>query len=698
MTISGPDAAELLDFSAADAAPRQSRRWRVLLWGAVVVAVFALAAVLVPKLTIDAKRSQLTDQIAERLQIAARGQAEVVSTWLQGTQRLADPLVESELIRLFAAEMDLADGDMARLAAPQSEEERGLGVPLVDQLPFIERVITDFAANADFLAAYLVGRKGDTFATSDGAASYTALQRALAKQAVERGQTVFGPARGLPAGMAMDLAIPVFAAQVEPGTAPPVAVLVLVTPLAGSLAEILAVNLQASPGVRRTLLQLDGGALFRIAPGSAEAIREVSLDGFDLAAGEVPFARRPSLSGPDQVYSTGAMVSGPTWWIVEELEVGVAERPLETYATAAIVVAALVVIAVAVAFGAFWWRLSSLHNEALARQYQSLAGRIQAQKQLLDSINGAISEHIGLKDAEGTYVYANPAFAAAVGRDPDAIAGLDDAAIFGRGTANRLALSDRRVLKNQEAVTVDEEIYFDSSLRHLQISKAPFLDSDGTSRGIVSVTRDITELVEQRRKKERAIEQMVAALVRAIELRDPYLAGHSRRVAEFAVAVGRQMDCADDLLTTVELAANLSQIGKLAVPEAILTKPARLTEDEIRQMETHVEHAVHLLEGIEFELPVVETIAQMHERLDGKGYPKGLEGNAITLAARILGACDVFCARVEPRSYRASLAPDAVLDILQENSSRYDPKVIEALRQVATTISGEKLIAGIAAG
>jgi HD-GYP domain-containing protein (c-di-GMP phosphodiesterase class II) len=204
--------------------------------------------------------------------------------------------------------------------------------------------------------------------------------------------------------------------------------------------------------------------------------------------------------------------------------------------------------------------------------------------------------------------------------------------------------------------------------------------------------------VEQRHKKERAIHQMVGALVRAIELRDPYLAGHSRRVAEFAVAVGKQLGCSEEELTTLELAANLSQIGKLAIDKELLTKPSRLSPAEVAEMETHVAHAVEFLQGIDFDLPVVETIAQMHERLDGEGYPQRLKGDAIRLTGRILGACDVFCARLEPRSYRSGLAPEAVLDILAQNATRYDPAVIAALKQVVATVSGEKLIASIAGG
>jgi len=696
MTTQSDQHGALLDFSTPRGRPEPGQRGRLLAWGAAVLAVIAVAAVLVPTLTIGAKKSQLGEQIAERLQITAAGQAGVISTWLQGTRRLADPVVESELLRLFSAEMDLAGGDMSKMVAPPSEDQAGLGVPLVEQVPFIERIISDFAGNADFLAAYLVGRNGDAFVTSSGATPFSSQQRHLALDSIERGQTAYGAARSISAGLVMDLAAPIYAAQVEPGRGKPVATLVLVVPLTGALSEFLAGDPLATPGTHRILLQLSNDQLQRIEPGAAASVAPVRIDGFDLAAGEIPFGRRASLAGAGTVYSAGAMVSGPTWWVVEEVEAAVAERPLATYTTAAIIVAVLVVIAVAVAFGAFWWRLASLHDRALAEQYRTLANRIQGQKQLLDSINGTIQEFIGLKTPDGTYRYVNPAFAKAVSRSPEAMVGLDDAAIFGQGTAKRMAHTDRRVLTSREAVTADEEVYLDGVRHYLQVSKVPLLDAAGAPGGIVSVTRDITELVEQRQKKERAIQQMVIALVRAIELRDPYLGGHSRRVAEFAVAVGKQMDCSDEELATLELAANLSQIGKLAIRKELRTKPARLTPEEVKEMESHVGHAVELLQGIDFELPVVETIAQMHERLDGEGYPNGLKGDQIRLTGRILGACDVFCARLEPRSYRAGLAPDAVLDILAENMTRYDPRVIEALKQVVATVPGEKLIASIA--
>src|SRR3546814_19585003 len=117
--------------------------------------------------------------------------------------------------------MDIAGGDMAQMVAPPSEDSPGLGVPLVEQVPFIERIISDFAANADFLAAYLVGRSGDSFVASSGAAAFSDAPRALALDSIERGQTVFGPARRHPAGLVIGLGVPIYPFQVEPGPGTP---------------------------------------------------------------------------------------------------------------------------------------------------------------------------------------------------------------------------------------------------------------------------------------------------------------------------------------------------------------------------------------------------------------------------------------------------------------------------------------------
>ena len=131
------------------------------------------------------------------------------------------------------------------------------------------------------------------------------------------------------------------------------------------------------------------------------------------------------------------------------------------------------------------------------------------------------------------------------------------------------------------------------------------------------------------------------------------------------------------------------------MPRAILTKPERLAGAELKEMERHIEYALDFLKDLDFGLPVHETVAQMHERLDGKGYPRGFAGDEIGMPARILGVCDVFCARIEPRSYRPVIASNAALEILAEHPHRYNAAVVEALRDAVASIEGERLLTGV---
>ena len=330
-------------------------------------------------------------------------------------------------------------------------------------------------------------------------------------------------------------------------------------------------------------------------------------------------------------------------------------------------------LAILLAFGAVWWRVASEHHKALAAHFRSSAATINRQKQLLDSINGAVSEHIGLKDEDGIYRYVNPAFAATMGRPIGQMIGLDDEALFGHGTAQRLELADRRARETGLPVTLEERLYISGKQRYLQFCKAPYQDDTGAVTGLVSVSRDVTELVEQREKHDKAVKQTIAALVLAIETRDPYLAGHSRRVADLAGAVAKRVGAGPGEISTVTIAADLCQIGKLAVPRSVLTKPARLDEPEMAMVREHVAHAASLLRDIDFGLPVLETISQMHERIDGKGYPHGLLEHEISQTAQILGLCDVFCARVEPRAHRRGISVADALAILEGNPGALQP-------------------------
>jgi HD-GYP domain-containing protein (c-di-GMP phosphodiesterase class II) len=269
---------------------------------------------------------------------------------------------------------------------------------------------------------------------------------------------------------------------------------------------------------------------------------------------------------------------------------------------------------------------------------------------------------------------------------------MDTAAVFGFDTAKRLESIDEVVIRENRKKTISEPIFIRSRRHQFQVSKSPYCGADGTCQGIVEVYRDVTEFVAAQERNKRLIKNAMEALGSTIEAADPYLGGHTKLMAGLSVEVAKAMHLSEMDIAEIETAANLSQIGKMFVPNEILTKPGKLTPEEMSVMEGHVEHAYRILKDIDIAEGVLTAISQMNERLDGSGYPKKLADGDIIQLARILSVLNVFCAMIRPRSYRGAKAPEQALEILSSESGKYDSTVVAALADVLQTPAGEKLL------
>lgn len=196
-------------------------------------------------------------------------------------------------------------------------------------------------------------------------------------------------------------------------------------------------------------------------------------------------------------------------------------------------------------------------------------------------------------------------------------------------------------------------------------------------------TRELREAVEQREAAlgplKRILWHMTGALSLAIEKRDPYTAGHQRRVAAIAGAVAREMDLDPDRVVGLELGATIHDIGKIAVPSEILSKPARLNAMEFELIKTHTTAGAEIIQDIEFPWPVRDIVLSHHERMDGSGYPHGLEGARISMEARIVAVADVVEAMASHRPYRPALGVEAGLAEIEDKAgAHFDPHVVAA--------------------
>jgi putative nucleotidyltransferase with HDIG domain len=171
----------------------------------------------------------------------------------------------------------------------------------------------------------------------------------------------------------------------------------------------------------------------------------------------------------------------------------------------------------------------------------------------------------------------------------------------------------------------------------------------------------------------------VRSLVAAVEAKDTYTKGHSVRVAEYAVAIAREMGESEGTIERLEYAALLHDLGKVGVPRALLAKPSRLTEDEFAEVRRHPEIGAHILESVHYLGDIVPIIRYHHERVDGSGYGEGLRGEAIPLSARVLAVADAYDAMTSARPYRSAMPKDAAMQEIRSGAgSQFDDRVVGA--------------------
>jgi response regulator RpfG family c-di-GMP phosphodiesterase len=201
----------------------------------------------------------------------------------------------------------------------------------------------------------------------------------------------------------------------------------------------------------------------------------------------------------------------------------------------------------------------------------------------------------------------------------------------------------------------------------------------------------LEELVEQRTHElnhaldslEDAYRSTLKALTAALETRDAETHGHSERVVTFSLRLGRELELNKEQLRSLEFGSLLHDIGKIGVPDAILRKPAKLTDEEWIRMREHPVHGQAILREIEFLSGAARVVGQHHEKWDGSGYPMGLRGEEIDLNARIFAVADAFDAMISDRVYRAGRSYEEAAEELERFSARqFDPNVVAAFHRV----------------
>ena len=186
------------------------------------------------------------------------------------------------------------------------------------------------------------------------------------------------------------------------------------------------------------------------------------------------------------------------------------------------------------------------------------------------------------------------------------------------------------------------------------------------------------KLEQSLEKLNKVLSKTIKAMSLICEARDPYTAGHQKRVTDLSIAIAREMGWSEDSIQGLRMAGEIHDIGKIYVPAEILSKPSQLNTHEFMLIKNHPQIGYDVLKEIEFPWPVAQIVYQHHERMDGSGYPNNLKGEDILPDAKILAVADVVEAMSSHRPYRPALGIKKALEEIFVNSGRlYDPEVVD---------------------
>ena len=299
-----------------------------------------------------------------------------------------------------------------------------------------------------------------------------------------------------------------------------------------------------------------------------------------------------------------------------------------------------------------------------------------------DSIEDAIS----ITDLEGRILRVNRAMSKMFNKNFKEIIGdtcQNMMTIFSH-TYGRCPMIHARITKKREIRIVKTDGKYFSCIVD------PILDKNKTVTSMVHILTDITdqkkveeEIKESLNQTKRTFEQTVTALSQLVEVRDPYTSGHQKKVADIATAIAKDLGLKKDTVEAIRLAALIHDIGKIAIPASILSKPGKLTDIERDMIETHPKIGYEIVKEIDFPYPIAKIILQHHEKIDGSGYPNGLKGKGIMQEAKIIVVADVFEAMSSHRPYReANTLKESFNEILKNSGVLYDADVVDSCVRV----------------
>ena len=631
------------------------------------------------------------------LGLSADSRYDAVDSWLEAQFNKLHGLAVNGSMQLYL--MQLASREQPRqgeIEPAQLSYIRNLVLVTADRGGFIEKsraetVGANLPGQAD-VGLMLLDQDGKLILSTPGIKLAREVEGTVARALKSREPAIQDIYLGDSGQPLLGFVVPVFPLQVSKNEAAPIAVLVGIKRARDELYPLLTRQIRTTQTDETLLVRREDGSAVYLSPladGSALLKKRLSLESQRLEAAFAlmnpgAFGQMRDYRGTEVLVTSRAFMRAP-WVLVQKIDAKEALKESDAHQRFVMTAFLLATLFVAAALVAAWKHGSSVREHHAAEQLRIKSNELRSQAELLNSITDNIRDFIYIVDQDQHFMYVNKPLAEAWGLTSQDFVGKTLSSVLGSNVAQTIwVLASSALAGNESRIATDALQLQREVTRTYHSAAIPLLAGVHHTKTVLVVSHDITVLQENQIRRDQLMRSLLATLMRAVDLHDPFTANHSSKTAQVALAIGREMDLVKQDMETLEMAANLANVGKLFVPKEILIKPEPLTEEEQQILHEHVNHSVAILSGLDFPGPVLETIAQKQEYIDGSGYPKGLHGDQMLLTAKILSVANAFVAMVNSRAYRTGMTMNAALDqMLSETQTRHDRHVVAALFHVA---------------
>ncbi len=385
-----------------------------------------------------------------------------------------------------------------------------------------------------------------------------------------------------------------------------------------------------------------------------------------------------------EVLAAARKIESMPWYLIHKIDADVALKPSTERARNMAALLILITLLVLIVLFAIWRHASSLRAETAAKEYKEIASRHGAQEKLLRLIADNQPDAVSIIDSGGNYRFANLVAATNAKMYPAEMLGKSMQAVLGASLARKYLENSGMALEKKSVVSYLRREKHEKStqifqVQHIPLKEIPDPYSSEVRVGTLVVENDITAAIMDRVKHEKTLRSLVETLTALIDAQVPFFAHHSARVSKLARIIAREMGLGRDIREATEFAGKLINLGKIFIPEELLSKDGELSPKELEKMREAASMSADLIKNIPFAGPVSETIRQSQERMDGSGL-LGLKAEEIILPARILMVANAFIGMVSDRPHRPRLDMDSAIGILiAESGGKYDRAVVLVL-------------------